>query len=198
MLQTWFNHRLEDFLNSRGRRLVGWDEILEGGLTPGAVVMSWRGGAGGLAAARAGHDVVMSPTTSCYFDYAQAHGPGEPECIGGLIPLETVYQFEPIPPPLDAARHRHILGAQGNLWTEFLWTPRDVEYFAFPRTVALSEVVWSPVLGRDFEDFLSRLRDHQQGLDALDLNFRRLDAFSRGDRDPAARQVIRPAGDRHG
>ena len=99
-LQTWLNHRLEECLIARGRRLIGWDEILDGGLTPGATVMSWRGTAGGIAAAAAGHDVVMSPTSHCYFDYAQAQGPGEPECIGGFIPLSTVYEFEPIPPAL--------------------------------------------------------------------------------------------------
>jgi hexosaminidase len=186
-LQTWLNHRLEDFLNGRGRRLVGWDEILEGGLTPGAVVMSWHGTAGGLAAARAGHQVVMTPTTHCYFDSAQARGPGEPESIGGLIPLETVYQFEPIPPQLEASRHRLILGAQGNIWTEFLRTPREVEYFAFPRAVALAEVVWSPARGRDIDDFLRRLREHQGRLDALGVNHRRLDESARGDRRPAAR-----------
>ena len=99
-LQTWLNHRLEECLIARGRRLIGWDEILDGGLTPGATVMSWRGTAGGIAAATAGHDVVMSPTSHCYFDYAQAQGPGEPECIGGFIPLSTVYEFEPTPPTL--------------------------------------------------------------------------------------------------
>ena len=128
----------------------------------------------------------MTPTTHCYFDYAQAPGPGEPESIGGLIPLETVYRFEPIPARLDASRHRLILGAQGNLWTEFLRTPRDVEYFAFPRAVALAEVVWSPSTGHDDEDFLRRLRSHQGRLDALDVNYRRLDESPRGDREPAA------------
>ena len=112
-LQTWLNHRLEDFLNGRGRRLVGWDEILEGGLTPGAVVVSWRGGAGGLAAARAGHEVVMTPTTHCYFDYAQASGPGEPESIGGLIELAAVYRFDPIPAQLDASRHALLVAPEG-------------------------------------------------------------------------------------
>ena len=96
-LQTWLNRRLETFLAGKGRRMIGWDEILEGGLTPGAVVMSWRGIGGGIAAAQAGHDVVMSPTTHCYLDYAQAKGPGEPESIGGFIPLETVYAYEPVP-----------------------------------------------------------------------------------------------------
>jgi hexosaminidase len=174
-LQTWLNHRLEEFLASRGRRLIGWDEILEGGLTPGAAVMSWRGTAGGLAAAGAGHDVVMSPTTHCYFDYAQARGPREPESIGGFIPLEQVYAFEPMPAGLDEAKRRHILGAQGNIWTEFIFTPAEVEYFAFPRAAALAEVVWSPAPGRDYSDFARRLQIHLKRLDELKVNYRRLD-----------------------
>lgn len=175
-LQTWLNHRLEDFLASRGRRLIGWDEILEGGLTPGAAVMSWRGTAGGIAAANAGHDVVMSPTTHCYFDYAQARGAGEPECIGGFIPLQTVYEFDPMPADLTKSRQRHILGAQGNIWTEFIWTPREVEYFAFPRATALAEVAWSSASGRDTEDFMARLAQHLKRLDELEVTYRRLDS----------------------
>lgn len=178
-LQTWFNQRLEDFLVRHGRRLIGWDEILEGGLTRGAAVMSWRGTAGGLAAAQAGHDVVMSPTSHCYFDYAQARGPGEPECIGGFIPLATVYGFEPIPPGLPESKHRHILGAQGNLWTEFMWTPQDVEYFAFPRAVALAEVLWSPAAHRRFDEFLARLEAHLKRLDMRQVNYRPLDKWAR-------------------
>jgi hexosaminidase len=174
-LQTWFNRRIERFLVSKGRRLIGWDEILEGGLTPGAAVMSWRGMEGGIVAAEAGHDVVMSPTTHCYFDYAQAEGPGEPECIAGLIPLATVYGFEPMPSRLPAEKQRHLLGAQGNLWGEFLWTPQDVEYFAFPRAAALAEVVWSPVKESDFADFLRRLQHHLKRLDQLSVNCRKLD-----------------------
>jgi hexosaminidase len=178
-LQTWFNRQIEDFLASRGRRLIGWDEILEGGLTPGAAVMSWRGMEGGLAAAQAGHDVVMSPTSHCYFDYAQAQGPAEPESIGGLIPLATVYAFEPVPSTLPAAQQRHVLGAQGNLWSEFLRSLADVEYFAYPRAVALAEVVWSPAAERNFDDFQRRLRKHLARLDSLRVNYRRLDHAGR-------------------
>ncbi len=174
-LQTWFNSRVEDFLVRHGRRLIGWDEILEGGLTSGAAVMSWRGIEGGIAAAEAGHDVVMSPTSHCYFDYAQAQGPGEPESIGGFIPLQKVYAFEPIPPTLPDAKGRHIIGGQGNIWTEYIWTPQDVEYFAFPRATALAEAVWSPASGRQFEDFLRRLGDHLKRLDELGVNYRRPD-----------------------
>jgi hexosaminidase len=174
-LQTWFNRRIEEFLMRQGRRLIGWDEILEGGLTPGAAVMSWRGTAGGLAAAEAGHDVVMSPASHCYFDYAQGKGAGEPECIGGYIPLRTVYEFDPMPPPLAASQRRHLLGAQGNLWTEYIRTSREAEYFAFPRAAALAEVVWSPAGQRDYPDFLARLRAHAKRLEALGVNYRRLD-----------------------
>lgn len=173
-LQTYLNHRIEQFLAARGRRLIGWDEILEGGLTPGAAVMSWRGMDGGIAAARAGHDVVMSPVTHCYLDFAQARGANEPECIGGLIRLEHLYVYEPVPPELPPERRQHILGAQGNLWTEYMWTPEEVEYFAFPRAAALAEVVWSPQGRRDFGDFRRRIEAHCQRLDQLKVNYRRL------------------------
>jgi len=172
-LQTWFNHRIEEFLASKGRRLLGWDEILEGGLTPGAAVMSWRGVKGGIAAASAGHDVVMAPTTHCYFDYAQSKAPDEPKCIGGFIPLTRVYEFEPIPAELPESRRHHILGAQGTLWSEYMWTPRDVEYFAFPRAAALAEVVWSPAERKDVAGFERRLQDHLPRLDQLGVNYRK-------------------------
>lgn len=174
-LQTWLNARLEAFLGKKGRRMIGWDEILEGGLTPGAAVMSWRGSEGGLAAAAAGHDVVMSPTTHCYLDYAQAKGPREPEAIGGFVPIETVYSLEPVPATLPESNRKHILGAQGNIWSEYLWTPRDVEYFAFPRALALAEIAWSPAAGRDFNDFKRRLGPGLKRLDRLDVNYRHLD-----------------------
>lgn len=172
-LQTWLNHRLEETLASRGRRLIGWDEILEGGLTPGALVTSWRGVDGGIAAARSGHDVVMSPTSHCYLDYAQAQGDGEPEAIGGFVPLDKVYLFEPVPAALAREHQGHVLGAQGNLWSEYLWTARDVEYFAFPRAAALAEVVWSPAANRNFDDFQNRLRVQAQRWDVLGVNYRR-------------------------
>jgi hexosaminidase len=174
-LQTYLNHRLDKFLASRGRRMIGWDEILEGGLTPGAAVMSWRGTEGGIAAATAGHDVVMSPTSHCYLDYAQARGPEEPEAIGGFLPLETVYGFDPLPAALSAAQQKHILGVQGNLWTEYIPTPQVAEYFTYPRAVALAEVAWSPAAQRDFADFQRRLRVHVCRLRLMEVNFRELD-----------------------
>lgn len=174
-LQTWLNHQLEKFLASKGRRMIGWDEILEGGLTPGAVVMSWRGNQGGLAAAQAGHDVVMSPTSHCYFDFPQAKGSAEPESIGGFIPLDTVYSFEPVPATLAESQQRHILGGQGNLWGECFWSGKDVEYFAFPRALALAEILWSPAEGRSLASFLSRLDGQLAHLDRMRVNYRKPD-----------------------
>ncbi len=169
-LQAWFTRRIASFLESKGRRLVGWDEILEGGpLAPGAVVMSWRGEAGGIAAARAGHDVVMAPTDFTYLDYYQSRDPGEPLAIGGFVPVEKVYLFEPVPKELTPDEARHVLGAQAQLWTEYLPAPRDVEYMAWPRLAALAEVVWSPRESRSWDGFAERLREHARRLEALDV-----------------------------
>lgn len=175
-LQTWLNHQLEAFLATRGRRMIGWDEILEGGLTPGAIVMSWRGSQGGIDAAKADHDVIMSPTTHCYFDYAQAESLNEPECIGGFVSLEKVYSFQPEPSELAEPQRRHILGAQGNIWGEFIWDGNGVEYFAFPRALALAEVAWSPSTGRTFEAFIPRLNSQYVLLDRRQVRYRKPDA----------------------
>ena len=164
---------MEAFLASNGRRLVGWDEPRDGGLSENAVVMSWRGVEGGLAAARAGHDVVMTPTSHTYFDYYQSKDQArEPLAIGGFLPLETVYSYEPIPEQLERQFASHILGAQGQLWTEYMPTPKQVEYMAFPRLTALAEVVWSPKELRDYSDFVRRLQAHLPRLQALDVNYR--------------------------
>jgi hexosaminidase len=175
-LQSWFIRQMDSFLVSHKRRLVGWDEILEGGLADNAVVMSWRGTAGGIEAARAGHDVVMTPTSHTYLDYAQSKNPGEPLTASSYLPLETVYSFEPIPAELEPQYAKHVLGAQGQLWTEYMPTPKQVEYQAFPRMSALAEVVWSPREGREFHGFLERLVPHLARLRALDVNYRPLDA----------------------
>jgi hexosaminidase len=151
---------------------VGWDEILEGGVAPGAVVMSWRGSKGGLIAARARHDVVMAPNTHTYFDYYQSKDPGEPLAIGGFVPLDKVYDFDPIPSELTAEEARHILGTQGQLWTEYIKTPQQLEYMAFPRLTALSEVAWTPKAGKDYPGFLKRLRIHEERLRRLGVSFR--------------------------
>ncbi len=172
-MQSWFIRQMDAWLTERGRRLVGWDEILEGGLAPNATVMSWRGTAGGIAAAREGHDVVMAPNSHTYFDYYQARDRStEPLAIGGFLPLDTVYHFEPVPADLTPAEARHILGAQAQHWTEYMKTPRHVEYMAFPRLSALAEVVWTPSARKDFLDFRRRLDVHMTRLAALGVNAR--------------------------
>ena len=170
-LQSYFVRRIEKFLNAHGKRLIGWDEILEGGLPPNATVMSWRGIDGGIAAATSGHDVVMTPTSNCYFDYFQGLT-GEPGPVGEYLPLERVYAYEPVPPGLTGDQARHVLGAQGNVWTEQMPDTRKVEYMAFPRACAMSEVVWSPAAKRDFRDFSSRMAGQYDRLVARGINVR--------------------------
>ncbi|MDQ7027308.1 MAG: beta-N-acetylhexosaminidase [Anaerolineae bacterium] len=172
-LQSYFIRRMERWLNERGRRLIGWDEILEGGLAPNATVMSWRGSQGGIDAANAGHDVVMSPTTNCYFDYYQAEDKdAEPPAIGRYLPLERVYQFQPIPEDIDPAKAHHVLGGQGNIWTEYIPTSDHLEYMTYPRAIALAEIVWSYPEKRDFSAFKSRLNQHNERLNLLEVNYR--------------------------
>ena len=176
-LQSYFIRCMDAYLTGKGRRLVGWDEILEGGLAPNATVMSWRGEEGGIAAAQAGHDVVMAPNQYTYLDYYQSADPNsEPLGIGGYLPLEKVYGYEPIPAALKDRAARHVLGAQAQLWTEYLPNERQVEYMAFPRLCALAEVAWSPPEVKDYPDFLSRLAGHLPRLDALDVRYRKLDS----------------------
>ncbi|MBI5645595.1 MAG: family 20 glycosylhydrolase [Ignavibacteriae bacterium] len=170
-LQSWFIQRVEKFLNSKGRRIIGWDEILEGGLAPNAAVMSWRGVAGGIEAAKAGHDVVMTPTSHCYFDYAQGRS-GEPTKAGGYIPADTVYMFEPVPAALTPDEARHVLGAQGNLWTEWIPDEKTAEYMVLPRLCALAEVLWSPKQGRSLESFHRRMAPQYARFVARGLNYR--------------------------
>ena len=175
-LQSWFIRQMDSFLIGKKRRLVGWDEILEGGLADNAVVMSWRGTKGGIEAARSGHDVIMSPTTHTYLDYAQSPDQDrEPLGQRTILLLETVYSFEPIPAELESQFAKHVLGAQVQLWTEYMPTPKHVEYMAFPRLTALAEVVWTPKDRKDYNSYLDRLRQHLQRLVALDVNFRPLD-----------------------
>jgi hexosaminidase len=173
-LQSWFIRQIDTFLASKGRRLVGWDEILEGGLAPGATVMSWRGEKGGIEAAKQGHDVVMTPTGFTYFDYYQAKDrAAEPPAIGGFLPLDRVYGFEPIPGELTGTEVKRVLGAQFQIWTEYIPDPKQAEYMAYPRACALSEVVWSPRAARNLEDFMRRLPAHLERLKILDVNFRK-------------------------
>ncbi|MFH1296182.1 MAG: family 20 glycosylhydrolase, partial [Bacteroidota bacterium] len=172
-LQSYFIKRIERFIESKGRKLIGWDEILEGGLAPEATVMSWRGMEGGIAAARQGHDVIMTPTSYCYFDYYQADPEFEPEAIGGFITLKKVYSFEPIPEDLTVEEGKHILGVQGNLWTEYISTPEHAEYMALPRMIAIAEIDWSPVKPRNWDDFRQRLESQYQRLEYMSVNFSR-------------------------
>jgi hexosaminidase len=171
-LQSWFIRRVERMLVARGKRLIGWDEILEGGLAPEATVMSWRGTAGGIAAAREGHDVIMSPGSHLYFDAYQGDPKTEPLAIGGFLPLSRVYEFEPIPDSLTPAQASHILGAQANLWSEYLTTPAAVEYMAWPRALALAEVGWSPRGTRSWTSFSARLPHALESLDRLGVGYR--------------------------
>ncbi|MFJ1705770.1 beta-N-acetylhexosaminidase [Kitasatospora sp. NPDC088346] len=176
-LQSWFIRHFDGWLAERGRRLIGWDEILEGGLAPGAAVSSWRGYAGGVAAAEAGHDVVMCPEQYVYLDHRQAPGEDEPVPVGWVRSLEDVYRFEPVPADLAPAAAARVLGAQANLWTEFMDDARDVDYRAFPRLAAFAEVVWSALpadpAARDFADFERRMAAHYPRLDALGVEYRR-------------------------
>jgi hexosaminidase len=172
-LQSYFVRRMDAFLFARGRRLIGWDEILEGGLAPRAAVMSWRGEQGGITAANAGHDVVMAPTSYTYLDYYQSEDKAnEPLTIGGFVPLEKVYSYEPIPAEIAPDKAHHVLGAQGQLWAEYIGTQDKLDYMAFPRLCALAEVVWTPKESKDYPGFLARLAGgHLARLDALGVKY---------------------------
>ncbi|MBI5706518.1 MAG: beta-N-acetylhexosaminidase [Armatimonadetes bacterium] len=175
-LQSWFVKQFDDYLSSKGRRLIGWDEILEGGLAPKATVMSWRGMDGGIAAAKAKHEVVMAPTTYTYLDYYQSKDTkAEPKAIGGFLPLEVVYRFEPVPAELSAEEAKFILGGQFQLWTEFIPHPKHLEYMTFPRGCAVAEVVWSKKELRNYPDFLVRLNAQLERFRIMDVNYRALD-----------------------
>ncbi|MFF4114733.1 beta-N-acetylhexosaminidase [Streptomyces sp. NPDC001714] len=174
-LQSWFIGHFAKWLSARGRRLIGWDEILEGGIADGAAVSSWRGYGGGIAAARAGHDVVMCPEQHVYLDHRQADGADEPVPIGYVRTLEDVYRFEPVPPGLDESQARRILGTQANVWTEVMEDQARVDYQAFPRLAAFAEVAWSALPApaeRDFADFEHRMAAHYRRLDALGVAYR--------------------------
>jgi hexosaminidase len=172
-LQSYFIQRIEKYLNARGKKIIGWDEILEGGLAPNAAVMSWRGEEGGIAAAKAGHDVVMTPGFALYFDHYQGDPQNEPVAIGGNTSLKKVYSYEPIPASLDQNEQRFILGAQANVWTEYIKTPEHVEYMTYPRALALAEVVWSPKEARDWTSFVNRLTHQYVLLERQKVNFRK-------------------------
>jgi hexosaminidase len=170
-LQSYFIKRMEVYLNSKGKNLIGWDEILEGGLAPNAAVMSWRGTEGGIQAAKSSHKVVMSPTSHCYFDYYQGAPETEPLAIGGYLPLDKVYSFEPVPEELTAEEGKWIIGAQANLWTEYVPNPSHADYMTYPRLAALSELCWTPAAAKDFADFSNRLKNQVSRYQAAGINY---------------------------
>ena len=170
-LQSYFIKRIEKYLNSKGKQIIGWNEILEGGLAPNAAVMSWQGTEGGIAAAKQKHYAVMTPGSHCYFDHYQSSPADEPLAFGGYTPLEKVYSYEPIPSELNEEEKHYILGAQANIWTEYILNEKHVEYMAMPRMAALAEVVWSPKEKRNETDFLNRLQTHFLLLDKLGINY---------------------------
>lgn len=175
-LQSYFIRRIEKFINSKGRRLIGWDEILEGGLAPDATVMSWRGEKGGIEAAKQHHNVVMTPTTYVYLDYYQGPPDKEPLAIGGNLPLEKVYSYNPLPAELSPEDHHYIQGVQANVWTEYMPEPSSVEYMVFPRLLAVAEIAWTPQENREYAEFLTRVPAQLGRLKKDGVNFRPLDA----------------------
>ena len=170
-LQSYFIKRIGKFIESKHREIIGWDEILEGGLAPGAVVMSWRGETGGIEAARMKHKVIMTPGSPCYFDHYQAGPQGEPLAIGGMNTLKKVYDYEPIPKELNSEDSLYVLGAQANLWTEYITTVSQVEYMILPRMPALAEVLWTPEENKNWNSFNERLQNHYKAYGQKGLNY---------------------------
>jgi len=170
-LQSYFIRRIDKFITAKGRKMIGWDEILEGGLSPNATVMSWRGTEGGIASARQGHDAIMTPGNYVYLDHYQADEKTQPVAIGGFTPVEETYSYEPTPDSLSAEEAKHIIGVQGNVWTEYMITPEYVEYMVFPRAIAISEVGWTPKTRKNVDDFKQRLEVHKKRLDYLNVNY---------------------------
>lgn len=170
-LQSYFIGRIEKYLNKNGRQIIGWDEILEGGLAPNATLMSWRGEEGGIAAAKQKHNVIMTPGKWVYLDYAQDTTAGEPLSIGGFTPVSKVYNYEPLPAQLSAEEGKYVIGSQCNVWSEYMKTPAHVEYMVYPRASAMSEVVWSPKEKRDYKDFVKRMKVHVTRLQSMNVNY---------------------------
>lgn len=170
-LQSYFIQRIEKFVNSKGKKMIGWDEILEGGIAPNATIMSWRSEDGGIAAAQQKHYAIMCPGDFCYFDHYQSEPTYEPVAIGGYTTVFDVYNYEPIPAVLTAQEQKYILGAQANIWTEYISTPEHVEYMLMPRLLALSEVLWTQKEKKNYDDFVKRLLIHFELLSQVDCNF---------------------------
>ncbi len=173
-LQDYFITRIEKFINSHHRQIIGWDEIISDQLSPTATIMSWRGTQGGIQAANSNYQVIMTPDEYLYFDYYQSKSPYEPLAIGGHTPIEKVYNYEPIPAELTDSQAKYILGAQANVWTEYMATPAHVEYMVFPRLGALAELTWTPVAQKDYINFLSRLKHNINYLRAMSVYYAEL------------------------
>ncbi len=169
-LQSYFIHRIEKYLNSKGKQIIGWDEILEGGLAPNATVMSWRGEEGGISAAKQKHNVIMTPGKYVYLDHAQRKNE-DSVTIGGYLPVQQVYGYEPVPKELSADEQKYVLGAQGNVWTEYMTVPAKVEYMVFPRLAALSEVLWTQPANKNYTDFTKRLDEELKRYRKWDVNY---------------------------
>ena len=175
-LQSYFVKRMEKFIASKGKKLIGWDEILEGGLPERATVMSWRGYEGGTIAASSGHDVVMTPSEYCYLNFYQSeNGEKEPLSFNAYLPLDKVYSFNPMLPTISGEQQKHILGAQVNVWSEYITSDKQAEYMIFPRLCAMSDILWIPKEKKNYSDFLDRLRIHLKRLQKLNTNYRPLD-----------------------
>ncbi len=170
-LQSYFMQRISDFVNSKGKRIIGWDEILEGGLVKDATIMSWTGEEGGIHAAKAGHDAIMSPEKYVYLDYYQSLAPEEPLAAGGYTSLEKIYTYQPVPAVLSAEEAKHIIGVQANLWSEYLDSEDQVEYMLFPRILALAEIAWTGDKQKDFADFVIRVQSFYPFFKAADIHY---------------------------
>jgi hexosaminidase len=173
-LQSYFIRRIDQFVTSKGKKLLGWDEILEGGLSPNAMVMSWRGVKGGVEAAKQKHDVVMSPNSFFYLDYYQGDSKTEPLAIGGNLPLSKSYSFEPDLPELTEEETKHVVGIQANVWTEYISNIKYAEYMTYPRALALSEIAWSPKAPKDYSAFKRKLTAHLPHMDARKINYAKI------------------------
>lgn len=170
-LQSYFIQKIEKYINSKGRKIIGWDEILEGGLAPNAAVMSWTGVNGGIEAAKSKHVAVMTPGAYCYFDHYQGDPQTEPNAFGGFTPLDKVYSYNPIPAELNAEQAKYIMGVQANLWTEYILDFKQVQYMIFPRLMALSEVGWGTSDPKNYKDFENRVISHFGILDKMNINY---------------------------
>lgn len=170
-LQSYFIQRIEKYINAKGKAIIGWDEILEGGLAPNATVMSWRGEEGGIAAAQQGHNVIMTPSTWLYLDYMQDSSASEPLAVRVLVDVKTVYGYDPVPAAFTQQQARRVLGVQANTWTEYMKSGDHVEYMVYPRAIALAEVAWSRKEDRNYDNFLHRLKSQRFLLDAWQMNY---------------------------